>query len=97
MNNNQKANQLNSIRRPTRMCASANTQTACESCWISSSELELGMYVSELDKPWESTRFLFQGFVIDSYELLRQVQDACERANVQINKLSCHAPKKAQR
>ncbi|MEM7292997.1 MAG: DUF3391 domain-containing protein, partial [Pseudomonadota bacterium] len=26
------------------------------------SELKLGMYVRELDRPWEETSFMFQGF-----------------------------------
>jgi len=56
--------------------------------WVHRNQLELGMYVNELDKPWEETRFLFQGFVIDNYETLRAVQDACEYANVQTEKLA---------
>lgn len=56
--------------------------------WIPSSQLEVGMYVNELDVPWEQTRFMFQGFYIDTNELLYQVQDACEKASVQIEKLA---------
>lgn len=62
-------------------------RSAEDDVWLDSSQLELGMYVNELDKPWEKTRFMFQGFVIDSYELLRQVQNSCERANVQTLKV----------
>jgi Domain of unknown function (DUF3391) len=29
-------------------------------------ELEFGMYVSELDRPWTETPFLFQGFVLQT-------------------------------
>ena len=32
------------------------------------SELKIGMYVCELDCPWEDTPFLFQGFVIETPE-----------------------------
>ncbi|MFK8079259.1 MAG: DUF3391 domain-containing protein [Granulosicoccus sp.] len=56
--------------------------------WVHSNQLELGMYVNELDKPWEETRFVFQGFMIDSYETLRAVQQACEYANVQTEKVA---------
>jgi hypothetical protein len=29
-------------------------------------ELEVGMYVSELDRPWLETPFLFQGFYVSN-------------------------------
>ena len=41
-------------------------------------QLKLGMYVQELDRPWLESPFLFQGFLIDSDELLQQVKDSCE-------------------
>ncbi|MDQ7911931.1 HD-GYP domain-containing protein [Pseudomonas sp. 102515] len=42
------------------------------------SQLQLGMYVSELDRPWAGTPFLFQGFPIQSVHDLRALQDTCE-------------------
>ncbi|WP_273862092.1 HD-GYP domain-containing protein [Pseudomonas sp. LA5] len=42
------------------------------------SQLQLGMYVCELDRPWEGTPFLFQGFPIQSVQDLRTLQDTCE-------------------
>lgn len=68
--------------RPSLLDRSAN-----DHIWVHSSQLELGMYVNKLDKPWEQTSFMFQGFVIDSYKLLRQVQSSCEHANVQTHKV----------
>ncbi len=59
-----------------------------ESRWIHSNQLELGMYVHELDRPWTETSFMFQGFRIDSFDLLRQVQDSSEYVNVQTEKLA---------
>lgn len=41
-------------------------------------QLQLGMYVQELDRPWLESPFLFQGFLLDSNELLQQVIDVCE-------------------
>lgn len=73
------------------------TRSANDDVWLHSSQLELGMYVNELDKPWAQTRFLFQGFVIDSYELLRQVQNSCEHANVQTLKVGLMYCKSAGR
>ena len=40
--------------------------------------LKLGMYVSELDRPWLETPFLFQGFPILSKQELLQLQQCCE-------------------
>jgi hypothetical protein len=33
---------------------------------IESAKIQIGMFVSELDRPWEDTTFMFQGFLIDS-------------------------------
>ena len=65
-----------------------STRIVKESRWIHHNQLELGMYVNELDRPWSETSFMFQGFRIDSYDVLRQVQDSCEYANVQTEKLA---------
>lgn len=39
--------------------------------------LEYGMYVSELDRPWLETDFLFQGFVVRDAEDLRRLRAWC--------------------
>lgn len=41
-------------------------------------DLQLGMYVCELDRPWEGTPFLFQGFPIQSVHDIRLLQENCE-------------------
>jgi len=41
-------------------------------------QLEKGMYVSELDRPWEGTPFLFQGFIIETDEDLEQLHTCCK-------------------
>lgn len=68
-----------------------------ESRWIRHDQLELGMYINELDRPWSETSFLFQGFRIDSFEVLRQVQESCEYVNVQTEKLARVSPASALR
>lgn len=40
--------------------------------------LKIGMYVSELDKPWADSRFLFQGFPIKSEDELLALQEECD-------------------
>ncbi len=41
-------------------------------------QLKVGMYVSELDIPWEQSPFLLQGFDIKSPADIKAVQDVCE-------------------
>lgn len=45
-------------------------------------KLEKGMYVAELDRPWESTPFMFQGFVIESDEDLAALRQHCKHVFV---------------
>ena len=40
-------------------------------------DLQTGMYVTELDRPWVGTPFLFQGFLIESDEELEQLKAIC--------------------
>ncbi len=87
-NNSAKTTKRHTTRLNERPNAAVTTRLVADRRWVHSNQLELGMYVNELDKPWEQTRFMFQGFMIDSYETLRQVQDACEYANVQTEKVA---------
>ncbi|HEY5683259.1 MAG TPA: DUF3391 domain-containing protein, partial [Sulfuricaulis sp.] len=41
-------------------------------------ELRLGMYVSELDRHWRETPFLFQGFEIQSDEQIEEISRYCK-------------------
>ena len=40
--------------------------------------LRLGMYVSELDRPWIESRFLFQGFEVRTEEELEELRRLCK-------------------
>ena len=75
-------------RRAPRPSAETVTRVVSDRRWVHRNQLELGMYVAELDRPWIETRFLFQGFRIDSHETLRAVQDACEYARVETEKVA---------
>lgn len=44
---------------------------------ISVAELQLGMYVDELDRPWLETPFLFQGFPVLTQQELAQLRQYC--------------------
>jgi putative nucleotidyltransferase with HDIG domain len=41
-------------------------------------DLQLGMYVSELDRPWVDTAFLFQRFLIREPGEIEQLRESCE-------------------
>lgn len=45
---------------------------------IEISEITLGMFVSELDRPWIDTPFQLQGFIIDSQEQVELLQQHCK-------------------
>jgi len=74
--------------KKSRPQAAVATRIVPESRWLHRNQLEIGMYVSELDRPWTETRFMFQGFTIDSQKMLDAVQDSCEYACVQTEKLA---------
>lgn len=49
---------------------------------ISVDELEIGMYVAQLDRPWLETPFLFQGFYIRDYDEVKELSTYCQRVYV---------------
>ncbi|MDH4048965.1 MAG: HD-GYP domain-containing protein [Gammaproteobacteria bacterium] len=49
---------------------------------IDSNQLEVGMYVAQLDRPWLETPFLFQGFYIRSQDEITELQKYCKNVFV---------------
>jgi cyclic di-GMP phosphodiesterase len=45
-------------------------------------KLEFGMYVTELDRPWEGTPFMFQGFVLSTHKQLDALRKYCKKVYV---------------
>jgi HD-GYP domain-containing protein (c-di-GMP phosphodiesterase class II) len=45
---------------------------------VTVAELQFGMYVAELDRPWTDTPFMFQGFVLQSAEQLETLKKFCK-------------------
>ena len=45
---------------------------------VNVSDLVVGMYVAELDKPWENSAFLFQGLEIESDDDLAKLRSECQ-------------------
>lgn len=74
--------------RRSRPAASVTTRIVRDSRWVHRNQLEIGMYVAELDRPWSETRFMFQGFRIDSLATLAAVQDASEYILVETEKVA---------
>lgn len=80
------ANAVLSLLRPKQQ--TVTTRLVRSKRWIPSSQLKLGMYVSELDVPWEQTPFMFQGFNIDSHELMKKVQTVSETVCIESEKVA---------
>ena len=47
-------------------------------------DLEIGMYVAALDRPWMETPFLVQGFYIDSHKEIEELEKHCKFVYVDI-------------
>ena len=45
---------------------------------IDARDVQLGMYIAELDRPWLETPFMFQGFELQSPEALTKLQELCK-------------------
>lgn len=62
---------------------------------VSVAHLEKGMYVSELDRPWLESPFIFQGFRITNHNEITQLQKVCEYVFVDQEKSAAAIPKHA--
>lgn len=49
-------------------------------------DLEIGMYVCELDRPWSQTNFLFQGFELQNQADIEAVQSQCAYVFIDVSK-----------
>jgi HD-GYP domain-containing protein (c-di-GMP phosphodiesterase class II) len=53
---------------------------------LSTSELAVGMYIAELDRPWLETPFLFQGFYIQSEKEIDELRQYCQKVYVDVGR-----------
>ena len=51
---------------------------------ISTAELEVGMFVSSLDRPWSETPFLFQGFLVRSGAEIDELKQLCRYVYIMV-------------
>ena len=49
-------------------------------------ELEFGMYISELDRPWTDTPFMFQGFILNDDKQLETIKKFCKKVVIDLEK-----------
>jgi len=68
--------------------------TVVETREVSVHALEKGMYVCRLDRPWEETPFLFQGFRLESEGDIRALQRHCDHVFIDVRRSRHLAPKK---
>ena len=57
-----------------------------QSLKIYTSDLEVGMFVSALDRPWLETPFLVQGFLLTSREQIDELRDYCSHVFIDTSK-----------
>ncbi len=58
--------------------------------------LELGMYVARLDRPWEETDFIYQGFQINTLDELHALKETCEYVYVRAARQQWHIEQDSQ-
>lgn len=78
---------FNIMKNKSKRTQPVATRVVKTSRWVHRNELKVGMYVRELDCPWESTSFMFQGFIVDNLNLLHEVQEASEYICIESEKL----------
>ncbi|MDX1561381.1 MAG: HD-GYP domain-containing protein [Gammaproteobacteria bacterium] len=49
-------------------------------------DLAVGMYVSDLDRPWIETPFLFQGFLIESSDVIEELKEYCQYVYIDVER-----------
>lgn len=63
---------------------------------IDVSDLRVGMFVAELDKPWEESSFMLQGLHIETTADIADVQRECKHVFVDFNEFSLQKPVNAK-
>jgi len=53
---------------------------------VSVNELELGVFIAELDRPWTDTPFMFQGFILNNEQQLETLKKYCKKVVIDLEK-----------
>ena len=73
-------------RAKTKPGKGTTTTVSIDRVMVPVSDLVIGMYVCELDRPWLGSPFLFQGFPLQSPEDIEKVQQCCRYVFVDVKK-----------
>ena len=60
---------------------------------VSTLDLHVGMFVSDLDRPWLETPFLMQGLLIESESQIATLQQYCQQVTVAAAPSATHMPR----
>ena len=58
---------------------------------VSVGELQFGMYIAELDRPWTETPFMFQGFYLRTDPQLQALRKLCKQVFIDVARSGAHA------
>jgi HD-GYP domain-containing protein (c-di-GMP phosphodiesterase class II) len=53
---------------------------------VSVEQLQFGVYISELDRPWQGTPFMFQGFILNNDRQLEALKQYCKKVIIDLEK-----------
>ena len=53
---------------------------------VSVEQLQFGVYISELDRPWQGTPFMFQGFILNNDRQLETLKQYCKKVIIDLEK-----------
>lgn len=53
---------------------------------VSVDQLEFGMFIAELDRPWTDTPFMFQGFILNNEQQLVALKKYCKQVVIDLEK-----------
>jgi HD-GYP domain-containing protein (c-di-GMP phosphodiesterase class II) len=68
-----------------RCAASSDSESQVEK-QLSVDQLSVGMFVSDLDRPWLDTPFLVQGFLIEDESTIAQLRQMCRHVTVDLSR-----------
>ncbi|OGA24820.1 MAG: hypothetical protein A3I02_12415 [Betaproteobacteria bacterium RIFCSPLOWO2_02_FULL_67_26] len=74
---------ITSFRRGHRR---RGANTAAMRKQVSVEELQFGVYIAELDRPWTETPFMFQGFILDNDKQLEVLKKHCKKVIIDLEK-----------
>ena len=69
---------MGAIRRRQRLGEGENGASMLKTLKVATADLDIGMYVSGLDRPWLGTPFATQGFFIQSTEQIDTLKEYCK-------------------